>query len=839
MLEAGAPGLHLYALNRPTSVRRIYDNLGLAAAGLNDARQLTDRGIALAGEGRLVEALASRSTRRSTGAPTWPTPISVDRRCSPRSAARTRPWPRSTTPCRSTPGRPRRSGPGGDRGRATSKPRSPPTKKRRRSTAPTPATDSISARCCSRWRAGPRHSTPSTKRCNSRPSLAVAHIGRAEALRELGHLDAALAALDRAVTLEADNAHVQARRAAVARRVASPRRGACSRPSARSTTAAARTRRALLARRRPSRDLDRTSEAHVAAETAVTHDPRDADALALLASILGDERRGRRGAARSTSARSHCEPRRGRATTHPRRVAVRGRAASTRPRRRSQAAIELDPSDAAVPRRRRHDLLRGRPVRGGRSPASTRPFALGADRRRPPTGARARRCSPSDGSTRPSPRSTAPSDLDPTSAAAHANRAAALEAAGRLAEAALAADRGDRTAIPITSWHTPSGARSPCASVTPPRRSSRSSPRRDAAARPSARPAGACGRRRVGRGDEAASRARRSRPRSSSIPRRAAGRVSPWAAAEARAIALVATDRAAGGGRRCSNGRARDGDRATGRTTAAFDALARRTAPGAGRTRRGPASRPASRHARHDALPPRGASRPRSARGRVRGHYRDRWMPALARRRRNLRRRATALVRAPGARQRSGVSHRHHHRGRRRRRVPTARRPGRNRRSPSWARELDGLAARQRRQAAASRCRGRRSRRSISRSVPVEPTDHELTLYMEDTGWPHAPLDDYTAFWGEVYAPMLGSLVAVARSRPASRRPTAAGRRPEAILFQKVARATRDCCSCSRPRPARAEAAGHVHARRAAGPRPVGEPAAAHLRLVARCTDRQ
>jgi methylenetetrahydrofolate reductase (NADPH) len=31
MMEAGAPGLHLYPLNRPTSVRRIYDNLGLAA----------------------------------------------------------------------------------------------------------------------------------------------------------------------------------------------------------------------------------------------------------------------------------------------------------------------------------------------------------------------------------------------------------------------------------------------------------------------------------------------------------------------------------------------------------------------------------------------------------------------------------------------------------------------------------------------------------------------------------------------------------------------------------------------------------------------------------------
>ena len=30
MIEANAPGLHLYALNRPTSVRRIYDKLGLS-----------------------------------------------------------------------------------------------------------------------------------------------------------------------------------------------------------------------------------------------------------------------------------------------------------------------------------------------------------------------------------------------------------------------------------------------------------------------------------------------------------------------------------------------------------------------------------------------------------------------------------------------------------------------------------------------------------------------------------------------------------------------------------------------------------------------------------------
>ncbi|HEY2814297.1 MAG TPA: methylenetetrahydrofolate reductase [Acidimicrobiales bacterium] len=31
LIDSGAPGLHLYALNRPTSVRRIYRNLGLAS----------------------------------------------------------------------------------------------------------------------------------------------------------------------------------------------------------------------------------------------------------------------------------------------------------------------------------------------------------------------------------------------------------------------------------------------------------------------------------------------------------------------------------------------------------------------------------------------------------------------------------------------------------------------------------------------------------------------------------------------------------------------------------------------------------------------------------------
>lgn len=74
-------------------------------------------------------------------------------------------------------------------------------------------------------------------------------------------------------------------------------------------------------------------------------------------------------------------------------------------------------------------------------------------------------------------------------------------------------------------------------------------------------------------------------------------------------------------------------------------------------------------------------------------------------------------------------------------------------------------------------------------SVPTTPGDHELTIYMEDTGWPSAPLDDYIDFWdGSYHQPM--------QARPADQRlldieaafqPVfGAGRRREAILWQKV-----------------------------------------------------
>jgi hypothetical protein len=73
--------------------------------------------------------------------------------------------------------------------------------------------------------------------------------------------------------------------------------------------------------------------------------------------------------------------------------------------------------------------------------------------------------------------------------------------------------------------------------------------------------------------------------------------------------------------------------------------------------------------------------------------------------------------------------------------------------------------------------------------VPTASTSHELSLYMEDTGWPSVPLADYVEFWGRTYFPTI-------MDRPPGERlldiqavfqvAHGAGRRPEAILMQKV-----------------------------------------------------
>jgi hypothetical protein len=74
-------------------------------------------------------------------------------------------------------------------------------------------------------------------------------------------------------------------------------------------------------------------------------------------------------------------------------------------------------------------------------------------------------------------------------------------------------------------------------------------------------------------------------------------------------------------------------------------------------------------------------------------------------------------------------------------------------------------------------------------SVPTDGATHPLSLFMEDTGWPYAPLDDYIQSWDEIYYRLLSKA-------PPGRRildiqacfQVAHGsyRRREAMLWQKI-----------------------------------------------------
>ena len=72
-------------------------------------------------------------------------------------------------------------------------------------------------------------------------------------------------------------------------------------------------------------------------------------------------------------------------------------------------------------------------------------------------------------------------------------------------------------------------------------------------------------------------------------------------------------------------------------------------------------------------------------------------------------------------------------------------------------------------------------------AVPADGTEHELSLYMEDTGWPHASIDDYVGFWEtEYYGPMrerAGSLLDI---QAVFRTAFGTGIRKEAVLMQKI-----------------------------------------------------
>jgi hypothetical protein len=71
-------------------------------------------------------------------------------------------------------------------------------------------------------------------------------------------------------------------------------------------------------------------------------------------------------------------------------------------------------------------------------------------------------------------------------------------------------------------------------------------------------------------------------------------------------------------------------------------------------------------------------------------------------------------------------------------------------------------------------------------AVPTEPASHDLSIYMEDTGWPHHNrLDAYVDLAGRAYAPLLhqsGFLRMEASFRPAF----GTHRRAEMVLMQKI-----------------------------------------------------
>lgn len=72
-------------------------------------------------------------------------------------------------------------------------------------------------------------------------------------------------------------------------------------------------------------------------------------------------------------------------------------------------------------------------------------------------------------------------------------------------------------------------------------------------------------------------------------------------------------------------------------------------------------------------------------------------------------------------------------------------------------------------------------------AVPTGGVEHELSIYMEDTGWPHAPIDDYVAFWEtHYYGPMREQASALLDIQAVFRTAFGTGRRKEAVLMQKV-----------------------------------------------------
>ena len=74
-------------------------------------------------------------------------------------------------------------------------------------------------------------------------------------------------------------------------------------------------------------------------------------------------------------------------------------------------------------------------------------------------------------------------------------------------------------------------------------------------------------------------------------------------------------------------------------------------------------------------------------------------------------------------------------------------------------------------------------------SVPTDGATHPLSLFMEDTGWPYAPLDDYIRSWDEIYYRVLSKAPPgrrVLEIQACFQVAHGSHKRREAMLWQKI-----------------------------------------------------
>lgn len=71
-------------------------------------------------------------------------------------------------------------------------------------------------------------------------------------------------------------------------------------------------------------------------------------------------------------------------------------------------------------------------------------------------------------------------------------------------------------------------------------------------------------------------------------------------------------------------------------------------------------------------------------------------------------------------------------------------------------------------------------------TVPTDSASHDVSLFMEDTGWPFAPLDDYIRMWDEIYYRPLSKTSQILDIQACFQVAHGSYKRREAMLWQKI-----------------------------------------------------